>query len=167
MTTTTQAEPTLTDSREAAARRVLSERASETGPRVELVISTLAGMRLRRVTVPVRVADLTAGARECVGAGLLSVWSGDDASTIVYRTGRTVGEARAAQLADLRQRGPGWLAVYGSSIGPTDDPTPETALALHHSPWCAEKETPEEYLNRALGCYAGRVVRAGLRGANA
>lgn len=143
----------------AAARAAADARRSETGPEIELTVQS--GGRRAAVNVRVRIDQLSAGAREAVEAGLRSTLGADDASRLIVRTGRTKGEARRAENAELERRGQEWLHAYGSQEG-LDDRAPETERVVHHSSWCAERETPEEYLSRALGCYAGRVVAAGL-----
>lgn len=151
---------TATADRIMAARQIAANRASEAGPRIELYV--VSGCRRAVINVSVRLADLATGAREAIEAGLRSLWSADDASRLVVTTGRSRGEARRAENEGLAARGEAWLRAYGHSDG-LDDATPETMHVLHHAAWAAERETPEAYLSRCLGCYAGRIVSAGAQ----
>ena len=138
------------------------------GPSMELMVYT---DHLQRISVRIHVSDLGQGAREAVDAGLRSLWLADDASRLVVRTGRTLGEARRAQHDQVVRDGMPWarsesekasiVFMYSLDQG-WQDTRPETMRVRHTGSWRVECESPEGYLDRVLGQYAGLVVEAGL-----
>lgn len=153
--------------RERAARATDRDRAAACGyaddparcglPRIEII--AMVGRRLTRCNIGLRVDELAPGAREAVDAGLASTDRRDDASQLIYRTGRSRGEAAAMRRAAMT---PEELSVYAASYPPDDDASPEIAFFAWCGAWYPHRETPEAYLSRVLGHLAGRIVRAGL-----